>query len=433
MIFKEVVNFFNPHLLNIPKYERHKAVSLTYLMLVALVCLVFFLISLLFFAPFAVLKFAYIQIAFLMFTCSLSLYLLHRGYYKMAPSFTVNLLTMAVIAGYFGKLNKDFAVFSFSHVYYMLIVLSFAWLFCSKKQLVFTGSIIAISIFCFYYLSLDLYNGPLAIQVSRLALISPVAAVVAITIMSYFGISITEKNYVEILNENRKNQKLNNDLNSLMKKRFVELEAINANFKKVNEEIKLTEKTLGYLIKETNEYSQKSENTINTILSNSREGQEIISNVVSSVKSIENANHNLNSIMEIISQIRSKTTIINDIVFETKILSFNASIEAARAGEYGTGFSVVAQEVGHLAKISGDASCEITSLLENSNVKVNDIINDIKEQSKKTKEISSTSLDKFNEISRDIAVLCTEVQNIKHKALEQENKIKNHLEAMKIS
>jgi len=40
---------------------------------------------------------------------------------------------------------------------------------------------------------------------------------------------------------------------------------------------------------------------------------------------------------------------MNDIVFQTKLLSFNASVEAARAGIHGKGFAVVADEVGNLA------------------------------------------------------------------------------------
>ena len=58
-------------------------------------------------------------------------------------------------------------------------------------------------------------------------------------------------------------------------------------------------------------------------------------------------------------QIKDKVNIINDIVFQTKLLSFNASVEAARAGENGKGFAVVAEEVGNLASVSGKAANEI--------------------------------------------------------------------------
>ena len=57
---------------------------------------------------------------------------------------------------------------------------------------------------------------------------------------------------------------------------------------------------------------------------------------------------------------------INDIVFQTKLLSFNASVEAERAGEHGKGFAVVAQEVGNLATMSGESAEEITKILDES-------------------------------------------------------------------
>ena len=76
--------------------------------------------------------------------------------------------------------------------------------------------------------------------------------------------------------------------------------------------------------------------------------------------------NNVSQIVDLIREIEDKTKVINDIVFQTKLLSFNASVEAARAGEYGKGFSVVAEEVGNLAEMSGHASKEIEGLLSHS-------------------------------------------------------------------
>lgn len=93
---------------------------------------------------------------------------------------------------------------------------------------------------------------------------------------------------------------------------------------------------------------------------------------------INESNNQIGEIVKVIQEIGNKTKVINDIVFQTKLLSFNASVEAARAGEQGKGFSVVAEEVGNLAQMSGNAAKEITALLDGSIQKVEFIVNDTK-------------------------------------------------------
>jgi methyl-accepting chemotaxis protein/CHASE3 domain sensor protein len=89
---------------------------------------------------------------------------------------------------------------------------------------------------------------------------------------------------------------------------------------------------------------------------------------------IHDSNKRISDIVLVIQEIGNKTKVINDIVFQTKLLSFNASVEAARAGEHGKGFAVVAEEVGNLAQLSGNASKEISSLLGESVNKVEQIV-----------------------------------------------------------
>ncbi len=94
----------------------------------------------------------------------------------------------------------------------------------------------------------------------------------------------------------------------------------------------------------------------------------------------------LNEVVSIIKEIDNKTKVINEIVFQTRLLSFNASVEAARAGEAGRGFAVVAEEVGNLARLSGNSSQEITELLDKSTARVSEIITDMESKVKRAIE-----------------------------------------------
>lgn len=72
----------------------------------------------------------------------------------------------------------------------------------------------------------------------------------------------------------------------------------------------------------------------------------------------------ITDLVKFVEEISSKTKVIHDIAFKTKVLSFNASVEAERAGARGRGFSVVAQEMKRLAEISGKAAEDIGSIVE---------------------------------------------------------------------
>ncbi|RXJ96435.1 chemotaxis protein [Malaciobacter molluscorum] len=73
-----------------------------------------------------------------------------------------------------------------------------------------------------------------------------------------------------------------------------------------------------------------------------------------------------------VTAINEAITVIDQIAFQTNILSLNAAVEAATAGEAGKGFAVVAQEVRNLASRSADAAKEIKELVEHATVKANE-------------------------------------------------------------
>lgn len=117
-------------------------------------------------------------------------------------------------------------------------------------------------------------------------------------------------------------------------------------------------------------------------------GREAVAQMVDAIHNIKDGNQAVNKqialfrdrsseIVRLINEIASKTNVINDIVFQTKLLSFNASVEAARAGDAGKGFAVVAEEVGSLAAMSGNAAKEISAMVTSSINTVQTMVNEM--------------------------------------------------------
>ncbi|MDD2888099.1 MAG: methyl-accepting chemotaxis protein [Aliarcobacter sp.] len=82
------------------------------------------------------------------------------------------------------------------------------------------------------------------------------------------------------------------------------------------------------------------------------------------IKLVENTEKSMLEINDSTSAIQEAITIIDQIAFQTNILSLNAAVEAATAGEAGKGFAVVAAEVRNLANRSADAAKQIKNLVE---------------------------------------------------------------------
>ena len=127
-------------------------------------------------------------------------------------------------------------------------------------------------------------------------------------------------------------------------------------------------------------------------------GEELASKTAGSMDEI---NQKVNSINEAI-------TVIDQIAFQTNILSLNAAVEAATAGEAGKGFAVVAAEVRNLASRSAEAAREIKHLVQEATVKAND-----------GKTVSSDMIDGYKELNKNISETIHIIEDVSKASKEQ--------------
>jgi len=116
----------------------------------------------------------------------------------------------------------------------------------------------------------------------------------------------------------------------------------------------------------------------------------------------------MDKINEQVNNISEAITVIDQIAFQTNILSLNAAVEAATAGEAGKGFAVVAQEVRNLATRSAQAAKEIKDIVEKA-----------LEFTKSGKAISEELTIGFNELSTKINETTLLVEDVSTSVNEQ--------------
>jgi len=133
-------------------------------------------------------------------------------------------------------------------------------------------------------------------------------------------------------------------------------------------------------------------------------------------QSIKSGQDLANSTVVAMNDINSQTqaiadaiTVIDQIAFQTNILSLNAAVEAATAGEAGKGFAVVAQEVRNLASRSADAAREIKELVEHATSKTNT-----------GKQIADKMIVGYEELNKNIVKTTETITDIETASKEQQ-------------
>ena len=151
-------------------------------------------------------------------------------------------------------------------------------------------------------------------------------------------------------------------------------------------------------IRNTTENIAKMSKYSNSVTKSASTGEKLANKTTIAMDEI---NNQVNLITEAIS-------VIDQIAFQTNILSLNAAVEAATAGEAGKGFAVVAQEVRNLASRSAEAAKEIKNIVENATRKAND-----------GKDIANHMIEGYKELNQNITNTINLISDIEMSSKEQ--------------
>ncbi|MGM0518959.1 MAG: HAMP domain-containing methyl-accepting chemotaxis protein [Campylobacterota bacterium] len=196
---------------------------------------------------------------------------------------------------------------------------------------------------------------------------------------------------------------------------------------------KMVEKSSNELITNVNTLNESTNNAAVSLEETSASLEEITASVVSNSKNVSLMNDYSNSLInsankgqtlakstssameEIntqVTDISDAISVIDNIAFQTNILSLNAAVEAATAGEAGKGFAVVAGEVRNLANRSAEAADEIKKIVENATKKAVE-----------GKSISSEMIQGYEKLLEDIDKTTHTINEISVSSKEQEKGI----------
>lgn len=162
------------------------------------------------------------------------------------------------------------------------------------------------------------------------------------------------------------------------------------------------------------------------ISSNAMHAEDVDKRVSALGKEAARSNHRMKELLAAMQDISDSSheivkiiKTIEDIAFQTNILSLNASVEAARAGEDGRGFAVVAGEIRNLAVKSAQASKNTAQLIGNSLDAVNNGI-----------QIAQETADTLETATVGVREVVGAVKEISTASNEQAESVKQIMEGM---
>ncbi|MFW3343603.1 Cache 3/Cache 2 fusion domain-containing protein [Aliarcobacter butzleri] len=219
------------------------------------------------------------------------------------------------------------------------------------------------------------------------------------------GVNILGDSITEMLVENKSNGlTLRKSSNVLL----TNVDKLNTSSNEAAASLEQTAASLEQTAASLEQITSNIRNNTQNVSKMSRFSKELTNSAIEGEKLANQTTQAMDDINNQVTEINEAISVIDNIAFQTNILSLNAAVEAATAGEAGKGFAVVAQEVRNLANRSAEAAREIKTIVENATLKTNE-----------GKEIANNMINGYKELNTNISNSTKLIYDIENSSREQ--------------
>jgi methyl-accepting chemotaxis protein len=311
------------------------------------------------------LRFAYITILAMLIIYFTGLIGLRAGWYFFAANF-INIMSAIIItAGFLLRLKTAPHEGYMTLIYFMFMVVVQATLF-SKLRVVLGITLFFISAIIVYYILAAQKIDPSLARSIKMATIESCFSFSFIYVLASLIMRINQTAIKSAENESSINreqsaslQQLVNAVKDVVSKLVSSSESISGMSGYISENAQSQASSV-------EEISATLEEIGAGVSTNARNARDTNSIARKAATQAEDGGKAVGETVTAMRHIAESINVIEEIAYQTNLLSLNASIEAAHAGEHGKGFSVVAEEIRKLAEKSQVAALEINRVAVSS-------------------------------------------------------------------
>lgn len=336
----------------------------------------------------------------IVFTLTILAIIKFKGFGLAGPVFSVGFVFLIATAT--SLLSKSDNVLDdyMESLYFLLALLAPSILFANRKFLLLNSAFALIA-----GLMLFFTNSPVEEYhqfLMQRGTVNYVIALVILTATLYYMSKISDDAEKAVL-QSKQTEKANQKLKDLINLVSTSTQLQNELSDQINNSSKELSDVAGMQASNVEEISATVEELSSIVTKNTKNTADTKQFVEKMLRFVDQGKRSVERSNELYKSILEKMKLIDDIAFQTNILSLNASIQASKAGDKGKGFMVVAREVRDLAESSKRSAKEIFSFVE------------------RTKSVNQTSEDNMMAIASGVEEVQKAVEALALSAEEQES------------